>query len=131
LIRSACSSKEGDAPEAAVRNDDPMAEFKPLGHVDHVWLQLAQCEAATVSDAVGGLVSSPRLDARTMALTRLACAIALPLDTATFRGLFDNCLAAGVEAPAVRDVIDAVWPLVGTVRTKEAVAHFDEVLATS
>lgn len=114
-----------------MRNDDPMAESKPLGHVDHLWLQLARGEADTISDAVGGLVSFPRLDARTRALARLACAIALPLDVAGFRGLFDNCLAVGVEAPAVRGVIDAVQPLVGAVRAKEAAAHLEKVLATS
>lgn len=131
LTRSPCSSEEGDASGAAVRNDDPMAESKPLGHVDHLWLQLARGEADTISDAVGGLVSFPRLDARTRALARLACAIALPLDVAGFRGLFDNCLAVGVEAPAVRGVIDAVQPLVGAVRAKEAAAHLEKVLATS
>ena len=108
-----------------------MAESEPSCHVDDLWLQLARGEKDIISDAVGGLVSAPRLDTKTRALTRIACAIALPLDVGGFRGLFDNCLAAGVEAPVVRGVIDAIRPLVGTVRTKEAAAYLEEVLATS
>jgi alkylhydroperoxidase/carboxymuconolactone decarboxylase family protein YurZ len=108
-----------------------MSEPESSCGADDLWLQLARAEEDTVSDAASGLVAFPRLDARTRALTRLACAIALPLDAATFRGLFDNCLAAGVEASDVRDIIDAVRPVVGAVRTKEAVAYLNEVLATS
>lgn len=131
LIRSACSYEEGDAFEPAARDDDAMREPEPSCGADVLWLQLARAEEETISDAASGLVASPCLDAKTRALTRLACAIALPLDVAIFRGLVDNCLAAGVEVPAVSDVIDAVRPLVGAVRAKEAAAYLDAVLAAS
>lgn len=99
---------------------DPMDESA----FQEILRRLALGDERAVSLAMlGGGTDTPLLDSRTAALVRLSCLTAMESNRASLQAAISECWAAGAERHEMLDVIDAIAPLVGTVRTTEAAAH--------
>jgi alkylhydroperoxidase/carboxymuconolactone decarboxylase family protein YurZ len=70
----------------------------------------------------GGSVDAPLLDDKTTALVRLACLVAIESDGPSLHPAIDECHAAGAEGDEMIEVVEAVTPVIGSVRVHNATA---------
>lgn len=68
------------------------------------------------------------LDARSLMLVRIAALIAMDAPPASYLLNLVAAEAAGVDGEAVRDVVAAIAPIVGTARTASAIGNVADAL---
>ncbi len=70
----------------------------------------------------GDSIDAPILDDKTTALVRLACLVAIESDGPSLHPVIDECHAAGAEGDEMIEVVEAVTPVIGSVRVHDATA---------
>jgi len=86
--------------------------------------KLALNETQTTNEVMGGdLAARSSLDARTLALVRVAALVSIDSDASTFRWAMDLAHAAGVDDTEVFDTLISVAPIVGIARLTSAIPH--------
>jgi alkylhydroperoxidase/carboxymuconolactone decarboxylase family protein YurZ len=68
------------------------------------------------------------LDARSLMLVRIAALIAMDAPPASYLLNLVAAEAAGIDGEAVRDVVAAIAPIVGTARTASAIGNVADAL---
>ncbi|HXV70154.1 MAG TPA: hypothetical protein VEB69_02000 [Acidimicrobiia bacterium] len=86
--------------------------------------RLALNDSETTNQVMGGAFSEVcSIDARTLALVRLASLVSIDSDPATFRWAVDSAQAAGVDDSDVFAALLSIAPLVGVARLTSAIPH--------
>ena len=86
--------------------------------------RLALNDSDTTNQVMGGAFAEVgSIDARTLALVRLAALVSIDSDPATFRWAVDSAQAAGVDDSDVFAALLSIAPLVGVARLTSAIPH--------
>lgn len=86
--------------------------------------KLALNETQTTNEVMGGdLAATSSLDARTLALVRVAALVSIDSDPSTYRWAMDIAQAAGVDDTELFDTLMAIAPIVGVARLTSAIPH--------
>lgn len=86
----------------------------------------------TVGKALrGSATATPLLDAKTLALVRLAALAAREAETPSYQAAVDIARAAGIEDPEVIETLLCIAPLIGNARTDAAFVPLTELIRLS
>lgn len=77
-------------------------------------------EGAVGSVMCGDYADTPLLDDKTTALVRLACVVAAGSKGPALSAAIDGCHAAGVESADTVEMVEAISPVIGSARARQA-----------